>query len=188
MKGGIAIETLRYTVTLAQFLMLQLHFHIMADDPELQHGVFGSRGDAPFDVLWKQLAVEAGSKVTSAIRRIRSSSSCSANSARRRINPSAGTCRCHFQRQSSQTCSLSFPSWQKKARCPPTWLRAFSRSWSIGSTLQKLFKWTIRRATTGTTRCDTDWGCSALRARRAPAALPHLIADLMAPAIATSLK
>jgi hypothetical protein len=72
MQDGIAIETLRYAATLAQHLLIQLHCHLMKGDPDaLEHGLFSCRGDSPFDELWSQLAVTAGSNLTLAVRRIR---------------------------------------------------------------------------------------------------------------------
>jgi hypothetical protein len=121
-QDDVAVEALRYAATLVQYLLLQLHCHIMSCDPDqLEYGLFSPRGDGPFDVLWNELAVRAGSNLTLAIRRIRWGALARATLS---CNRCTGTCRCHLRPQSYQTCHLSFLSWQKKAHCPLTLPRA----------------------------------------------------------------
>jgi hypothetical protein len=71
MTGLVAVETLRYAATLVQHLIIHLHDHIMQQETSFENGLFDPSCDTPFDILWKQLAVGAGSKLTQAISRIR---------------------------------------------------------------------------------------------------------------------
>jgi hypothetical protein len=74
MTGQVAVETLRYAATLVQHLLIHLHDHILQQEASYENGLFDPTCDTPFDILWKQLAVGAGSKLTQAINRIRYSS------------------------------------------------------------------------------------------------------------------
>jgi hypothetical protein len=71
MTGPLAVETLRYAATLVQHLIIHLHDHILQQEASFENGLFDPSCDTPFDILWKQLAVGAGSKLTQAISRIR---------------------------------------------------------------------------------------------------------------------
>jgi hypothetical protein len=72
MTQPVAVETLRYAVTLVQRLLIALYNHIVSmPEEDMCVELFSPGYASPFDEVWERLAVAAGGELSKALRRIR---------------------------------------------------------------------------------------------------------------------